>query len=112
MQKLLDIIDQNMDNPALSVEMITKEIGISRVHLHRKMKELTNQSTRDFIRNIRLKKAAELFSSKHINISEVAFAVGFTNLASFSNAFKELYGVSPTAYMESHVAQVEKARND
>ncbi len=106
--KLLDIINQNIGNPALSVEMIANEIGISRVHLHRKMKELTNQSTRDFIRNIRLQQAANLLSSKHLNISEVAFAVGFTNLASFSTAFKELYGVPPTAYMESQLNQVEK----
>ncbi len=108
--KLLDVINQNIDNPALSVEMLASEIGISRVHLHRKMKELTNQSTRDFIRNIRLQQAADLLSSKHINISEVAFAVGFTNLASFSAAFKELYGVPPTAYMESHAGSTKQLK--
>ena len=112
LNKLYTIINQNMDNPALSVEMISSEIGISRVHLHRKLKELTNQSTRDFIRNIRLQQAANLLSSKHLNISEVAFAVGFTNLATFSTAFKELYGVSPTAYMESHLNQHEKTESN
>ncbi|QCR24971.1 hybrid sensor histidine kinase/response regulator [Pontibacter sp. SGAir0037] len=105
LHKLLDIINQNMDNPALNVEMLANEVGISRVHLHRKMKELTNQTTRDFIRNVRLKQAADLLSSKHLNISEVAFSVGFANLASFSAAFKELYGVPPTVYMESHLKQ-------
>ncbi|PRY06823.1 signal transduction histidine kinase [Pontibacter ummariensis] len=109
LNKLLDIINRNMDNPALSVEMIAGEIGISRVHLHRKMKEITNQSTRDFIRNVRLQQAADLLSSKHLNISEVAFAVGFTSLASFSTAFKDLYGVPPTTYMESHLNQYENA---
>ncbi len=102
LNKLIDIINQNIDNPALNIELITREIGISRVHLHRKMKELTNQSTSNFIRNIRLQQAADLLASKHLNISEVAFAVGFTNLTSFSTAFKELYGVPPTAYMEAH----------
>ncbi|MHA6247120.1 hybrid sensor histidine kinase/response regulator transcription factor [Pontibacter sp. CAU 1760] len=107
--KLLDIINQNINNPALSVEMLANEAGISRVHLHRKMKQLTNQTTRDFVRNIRLQQAAGLLSSKHINISEVAFAVGFTSLASFSTAFKELYGVPPTTYMETHLNQFETA---
>ncbi|WP_207431390.1 hybrid sensor histidine kinase/response regulator transcription factor [Sabulibacter ruber] len=100
--KLIEIINKNIGNPALNIEMITREIGISRVHLHRKMKELTNQSTSDFIRNVRLQQAAELLSSKHLNISEVAFAVGFSSLTSFSSAFKELYGVSPTAYMDAY----------
>ena len=79
-----------------------KIIGISRVHLHRKLKELTNQSTRDFIRNIRLKQAAELLSQKHLNITEVAYVVGFNNLVTFSIAFKQIFGVSPKAYMEHH----------
>ena len=103
MEKIMDIINENLSNPALSVEMLANEIGISRVHLHRKTKELTNQSTRDFIRNIRLQQAANLLSTKNISISEVAYAVGFTNLATFSSAFKEFYGESPSNYMEMHL---------
>lgn len=99
--KIMDTINQNIANPALNVEMLVHEIGISRVHLHRKLKELTNQSTRDFIRNIRLQQAAKLLAEKNLNISEVAFAVGFTNIAHFSNSFKEFYGISPSAYMGS-----------
>lgn len=106
-QKIMDIINENISNPALSVEMLANEIGISRVHLHRKTKELTNQSTRDLIRNIRLQQAANLLSSKNINISEVAYAVGFTNLATFSSAFKEFYGESPSNYMEMHLKTAE-----
>ena len=101
-EKLLEkvhlLIDKNLANPELSVEMISSEIGISRVHLHRKLKELTNLTTRDLIRNIRLKQAAELITIKGLTVSEVAFAVGFANVNSFSIAFKELYGVSPTMY--------------
>lgn len=99
----MDIINENLSNPSLSVEMLANEIGISRVHLHRKTKELTNQSTRDFIRNIRLQQAANLLATKNINISEVAYAVGFTNLATFSNSFKEFYGETPTNFMETHL---------
>jgi signal transduction histidine kinase/ligand-binding sensor domain-containing protein/DNA-binding response OmpR family regulator len=101
-EKLLEkvhlLIDKNLANPELSVEMLSSEIGISRVHLHRKLKELTNLTTRDLIRNIRLKQAAELITKKGLTVSEVAFAVGFANVNSFSVAFKELHGVSPTLF--------------
>ncbi len=68
----METINTNIDNPALNVEMLSREVGISRVHLHRKLKELTNQTTRDLIRNIRLQQAAKLLSEKQLNISEVA----------------------------------------
>ena len=96
MQKVLKAINKNLNNPDLNAEMIAAEVGISRVHLYRKLKELTNQSTRDFIRNIRLKQAEILLKSeKNYNMSEIAQLVGFNNTTYFSNAFKELYGVSP-----------------
>jgi signal transduction histidine kinase/ligand-binding sensor domain-containing protein/CheY-like chemotaxis protein/AraC-like DNA-binding protein len=106
-EKLLEkvhlLIDKNLANPELSVEMISNEIGISRVHLHRKLKELTNLTTRDLIRNIRLKQAASLMTVKGLTVSEVAFAVGFANVNNFSVAFKELYGVSPTMFAENYM---------
>lgn len=74
-------------------------MGVSRVHLHRKMKELTGQTPHDFIRNIRLKQAAHLLASKNMNITEVMYACGFNNAASFSTIFKKFYGVSPRDYM-------------
>lgn len=100
LDKVMKIINDNLGNPDLNVKMITNEVGISRVHLHRKLKELTNQSTRDLIRNVRLKQAASLLANQHHNITEVATITGFTNIAYFSTAFKELYGVPPTTYME------------
>jgi signal transduction histidine kinase/ligand-binding sensor domain-containing protein/DNA-binding response OmpR family regulator len=103
MKKIMDLINQHMDNAKLNVEMIAREVGISRVHLHRKMKALTNQTTRDFIRNVRLQQAARLLSCKQLNISEVAYATGFSTLSSFSAAFKECYGVSPSEYMNTHL---------
>ena len=103
MKKVMKAITDNISNPELNVEMIASQVGISRVHLYRKLKELTNQSTRDFIRNIRLKQAATMLTSeKNYNVSEIAMAVGFSNATYFSNAFKELYGVSPSKYAELH----------
>lgn len=103
LERIMIIINKNIANSDLNVEMLASQIGISRVHLHRKLKELTNQSTRDLIRNIRLQQAAELLSTKHLVVSDVAIAMGFTNISYFSNAFKELYGMSPSAYMEMHL---------
>ena len=100
LDKVMKVINDNLGNPDLNVEMIATEVGISRVHLHRKLKELTNQSTRDLIRNVRLKQAASLLANQYHNITEVATLTGFTNIAYFSTAFKELYGVPPTTYME------------
>lgn len=103
LKKIMKQINQHMDNEKLNVEMIASEVGISRVHLHRKMKALTNQTTRDFIRNVRLQEAARLLSGKQLNISEVAHATGFSTLSSFSAAFKECYRVSPSEYMNTHL---------
>lgn len=98
LNKVMKVINDNLSSPDLNVELLATEAGISRVHLHRKLKELTNQSTRDLIRNVRLKQAARLLEENRHSITEVAHLTGFTNLAYFSTAFKELYGVSPTAY--------------
>ncbi|MDR2917988.1 MAG: helix-turn-helix domain-containing protein [Tannerella sp.] len=100
MERMMQIINKNLDNPELNVELLAKEIGISRVHLHRKLKEITGISTSEFIRNIRLTQAAELLKSKKTNISQVAYAVGYSTPSLFSTAFKKYYGVSPTEYAE------------
>lgn len=98
LERIIKVLNENISNPSLTVEDVANEVGISRVHLHRKLKELTNQTSRDFIRNMRLKKAAEMLTEKKHSIAELANAVGFSNPATFSTAFKELFGVSPTDY--------------
>ena len=103
MEKIIKVINENISNPELNVEMLAQEVGLSRVHLYRKLKELTNLSARDFIRSIRLKQAAKLLISKKINISEVAYTTGFSNLSHFSDSFKDFFGESPKEYIEHHV---------
>lgn len=111
MERIMKVINANLSNPNLTVEMITSEVGISRVHLHRKLKELTNQTTRDFIRNARLKQAAILLSEKRYSINEVAMLTGFTNPNNFSTAFKELFGMPPKAYMEEQLDRKENGKD-
>ena len=111
LDRIMNVINKNISNPELSVDMISSEVGISRVHLHRKLKELTNQTTRDLIRNTRLKQAVFLLESKNYNVSEVALMTGFTNITIFSRAFKELYGLSPMNYI-SHKYETDEIDND
>lgn len=99
LERIMQVINKNISNADLSVDMIADEVGISRVHLHRKMKELTGQTPHDFIRNIRLKQAANLLANQNVNITEVMYACGFNNAASFSTIFKKFYGMSPREYM-------------
>lgn len=99
MKKIMRVINDNIDDPDLNVEKLAKEVGISRVQLHRKMKQLTGISTGDFIRNIRLKQAATLLRENKINISQVAYAVGFASHTHFSAAFKKFYGVTPSEFI-------------
>ena len=99
MQRVMEVINENIGDSDLSVDMIAQKVGISRVHLHRKMKELTNQTPHSFIRNIRLQQAAKLLKDSKQSITEVMYACGFSNSASFSTMFKNLYGCSPREYM-------------
>ena len=93
-------INKNLDDSDFNVEMLCSEVGISRAQLHRKMKEMTGISTSEFIRNIRLEQAARLLKEQKVNITQVAYSVGFSNLAHFSTIFRKHFGLSPSEYLE------------
>lgn len=103
MSKVMKTINDHLADPTLNVEMLAANVGMSRVHMHRKLKELTNQSARDFIRSIRLKQASNLLREKNLSVSEVAYATGFSNLSHFSNTFRDFYGISPSEYKEQQM---------
>ena len=105
LERVMSVINKNLGNSDLSVDRIADEVGISRVHLHRKMKELTGQTPHDFIRNIRLKQAAHLLANQSMNVTEVMYACGFNNAASFSTIFKKFYGLSPRDFMKEHTKE-------
>ena len=106
MDKIMKIVNTNISNPGLNVETLADQVGLSRVHIYRKLKELTNLSARDFIKNIRLKQAAILLKEKDLTISDVAYASGFTTLSHFSSSFKELYGMSPTELKQNYFQEI------
>lgn len=108
--KIMKVINDNLAEPNLNVEMLAAQVGLSRVHLHRKLKELTNLSTRDFIKNIRMQQASELLKEKKLTVSEVAYAVGYSNLSHFSSTFKEAYGITPKEYMQNNLSKEEEEK--
>ncbi|MDR0865587.1 MAG: response regulator [Candidatus Symbiothrix sp.] len=102
LQKFNDKLRTEISNPHLSVESISRELGLSRVHLNRRLKAITNESPGNYIRNFRLKQAALLLVTKKMSIAEVAYAVGFSSHAYFSNIFKEQFGMSPSEYVDTN----------
>lgn len=100
-QKLLDAIEAQYENSDFSIENFSEHIGLSRVHLYRKIKALFDLTPTDFLRNYRLNKALLLLKQRQYNVSEIAYMTGFTSPAYFTKCFKQLYGVTPSEYVSS-----------
>lgn len=98
LNKLNQVIETNMTNESFDVEMLTKEIGISRSQLHRKLKQMTNYSTTEYIRVQKLKKAAQYLKEGNYNVDEISYICGFGSHSYFSKCFKKLYNISPKEY--------------
>ena len=91
--------------PTFGVNELASIVGISRVHLNRKMKDRYGVSPNNFIRSYRLKQAAYLLINNNVNVSEVAYRVGFSSHSHFSNTFREYFGMTPkefVAYYTEH----------
>ncbi|UCE05468.1 MAG: response regulator, partial [bacterium] len=101
LRKALAIIEQKMSDPDFSVQEFAKEIALSRVQLHRKLRSLTGQSTTEFIRVVRLNRAAQLLKQNHESVTQIAYLVGFNSSSYFSRSFYKHFGVSPSEYASS-----------
>jgi signal transduction histidine kinase/AraC-like DNA-binding protein len=102
LQRTMEIIEENLGDCDFEVHILADEVGMSRMQLFRKLKALTNQTPSEFIRTIRLKRAAQLMEKKFGNVAEITYEVGFNNLSYFAKCFKELYGMSPSEYVKKH----------
>ena len=98
MERIMKVVNEHLSDSNFNVETMTMEVGISRAQLHRKMKEMTGLSVSEFVRNIRLEQAVRLLKEQKINVTQVAYTVGFSNLAHFSTVFRKQFGVSPSEY--------------
>ena len=105
LNKLTEVIRQNLDDDTFNIDDLAREVNMSRTSLHRKLKGITELTPGDFIRIIRLKKAAELLLEGEYRINEICMIVGIRSLSYFSKSFQKQFGVLPKDFAKSHVKQ-------
>jgi AraC-like DNA-binding protein len=112
-KRLTDIIEANLANEKFGIGDVVKEMGMSHLNLHRKLKTASNQTISQFIREIRLKKAKELLLNENLTVSEVSYRVGFGSPTYFNKCFHEYFGFSPgeLKYRELNSEPIEKQVN-
>ena len=96
-----DYVEANLSNAYITVDTMANHLGISRIHLGKKMLSLTGQTPSEFIRQIRLRHAEQLLRQSQMTVAEVAYQVGFDNPRNFSKYFSDMFGVMPSEYKES-----------
>lgn len=106
--KLLDIMDKNMDNNTLTVDELVEEMSMGRTVFFNKLKSLTGLSPVEFIREMRIKRAAQLLEDRKYNITEVTYMVGMNDSRYFSKCFKNTYGMTPSEYRKQKLGESEK----
>jgi YesN/AraC family two-component response regulator len=101
LNKINSTIEKNITNESFTVDFLAGEMGLSRSQLHRKLKQISNRSSSEYITMVRIKKATELLASQSYNIDEVAFKVGFNSHSYFSKCFKKIHGKTPKEFLKS-----------
>jgi AraC-like DNA-binding protein len=99
LKKIVKTMEDNIGDPGFKVERMAKEIGMSRTNLHRRVKALTGFPPSELLRNIRLRKAAELLLSEAESVTQIGYIVGFDDSSYFSKAFKKEFGLPPSEYL-------------
>ena len=99
LNKAIALVESNLEESELSVTQLSDELNMSRVQLYRKLHGLTGLPPNEFIRTIRLKRAAQLLAKSGASIKEIAFSVGFKDPSYFGRAFRKQFGLSPSEYM-------------
>ena len=102
-KRIVDSIHRHIEDPDFDVSALCNDVGISRVHLNRKLKENGNVPPSVLIKSFRMKQAAYLLINKKVNVSEVAYRVGFSSHSYFSSAFKEYFGMSPREFVAKFI---------
>lgn len=100
--KVTKVLDKYIKDSEISIEKISADLGISRIHLYRKIKDITGYSPSEFFKSYKIKKSLPLLLAKNLNISEIAYQCGFSSPAYYSKCFKEILNISPTEYKLSN----------
>jgi signal transduction histidine kinase/DNA-binding response OmpR family regulator len=98
LNRALAVVETHLADSDFSAEDFASAMALSRMQLHRKLKALTDQSTTEFVRTLRLRRAADLLAGQVGNVADVAYATGFSNLSYFARCFREQHGQLPSAY--------------
>lgn len=101
-QKVIQLIEINLDKLNYGTEKLAKDLFISRTKLHRKMLEISDQAPGEFIRNIKMKKAAKLLLENKLSVTQIAFEIGFSSPSQFSRAFSKQYNCLPSEFYTNH----------
>jgi AraC-like DNA-binding protein len=101
LQRAIELVEKNLANADFGVEQMCHEIGMSRSGLYKKLMAITGKSTNDFIRAIRMKHAKQLIEQRELQITEIAYAVGYNALKTFTENYKQEYGITPSEYARS-----------
>ena len=100
LNKVNSVVEANLTNEDFTVDMLASEMGLSRSQLHRKLKQVSNHSSSEYITMVKIKKATTLLASKNYNVDEVAFKVGFNSHSYFSKCFKKIHGKTPKEFVK------------
>jgi DNA-binding response OmpR family regulator len=97
LQRAMEVVERHMNDDGFGIDDFSREIGLSRTQLHRKLVALTDCSARDFLRRLRLERASDLLHKNTGTVSEIAYQVGFRDPSHFAKCFRKQFGVSPGA---------------
>ncbi|MBC8316136.1 MAG: response regulator [Bacteroidales bacterium] len=101
-KKAIDVVTEHIADDGFNARTFAREMALSRVQLHRKLKALTNKTTTEFIRTLRLNRAASLLKGQTGNVTEIAYEVGFSSLSYFTSSFTEQFGSTPSAFVQKN----------
>ena len=101
LQQAIEYVEKNIADEHYSVEQLSNDLCMSRMTLYRKIQSATGQKPTEFIRTIRLRRAAELLREGRLTITEISYATGFSSVSYFSRCFRTMYGVAPTQFITS-----------
>jgi signal transduction histidine kinase/DNA-binding response OmpR family regulator/ligand-binding sensor domain-containing protein len=102
LNKVLNVIENHMDDADFSIEELSREVACSHMQLYRKLKGLAGQTPSQFLRTIRLKRAADLLRAKSDNVTQIAYTVGFNSPSYFNKCFKEQFGCTPVQFSKKN----------
>ena len=103
----MEVVENFISNSSFGVEPFAKEMGVSHTQLYRKIHAITGFNPNEFIRHMRLLRAADLMRQRAGNVAEITYQVGFNNLSYFSKVFKEKFGITPIEFLKKPI-EIEK----